>query len=284
MHIIDGRAVADQVYTDLKERIRVLIKRYRVNPELGIIACQGMSEASKSYIMQKKKACERLGIDFHIRIVGDGEGQKKLNELCMANRMKHIPTIIQLPVKGGLDPMEALEEMMDPWLDVDGFLSNSPFTSCTPKGVMTLIDSIPLSLEGRNVLVIGRSNIVGQPIAQMCLRRDATVMVAHSHTEHLGDILRWFPDLIISATGVPGIVNPKCFDKDRMYVVIDVGIARGTDGKLRGDMMHDPEYDRLCDNVWYTPVPGGVGPMTVASLMQNVVESYEHYVSVNPSL
>lgn len=277
MKQINCRAIADEIYEGLKKEILEL-KTKDVRPQLAVILCEDSSIANLSYVAQKKKACDKLGIAFSQLIFEKHRSQYDMDRTVRDLSTMHIPTIIQLPVRPDLDPSGAIDYYLDPLLDVDGFGFLTKHIPCTPKGIMKIIDHEGVNLDGKKVLVIGRSDIVGKPVAKMCQDRNATVMVTHSHTkpEDLHEIMRYFPDIIISAVGIPGIVDTKYLDPHRELMIIDVGITKDESGHLCGDFRKNPNDEHLWSNISYTTVPGGVGPMTVACLMENVVDAYKN--------
>lgn len=257
MILIDGKAKANKILTNLASQ--------NVTARLAIITV-GEDEASKIYVRNKMRACEKVGIicknyrlPEYSKTAMDNTIQDIIASGCMA-------TIIQLPVPGV--KKEELPRLPD-YMDVDGFNPTSKFQPCTPKGIMRLLDSLEPNLTGANAVVIGRSDIVGKPVAKMLLDRNCTVTVCHSHTIDLASHTR-NADIIIVAAGVPKLITEDMVAKNA--IVIDVGINRDENGKLCGDV----DFENVAPKTYaITPVPGGVGPMTVAMLMENVFEAYK---------
>ena len=272
--ILDGRKLRDKIIEDLKKKLEKMPQK----PTLAVILA-GNNPASKIYVNNKKKTAEQLGIKSIVieypENVTETELLNKINEL---NNDKNITAIlVQLPLPEHIDKFKIIDAI-DPKKDVDGltphnsgklFAGETPYVyPCTPKGILSLLDEYNIEIEGKHVVVIGRSNLVGKPIAQMLLNRNATVTTCHSKTKNLESITKT-ADILISAVG-KNIVGEKYIKNN--CVVIDVGIFRDGDGKIRGDV----DFETVSKKVSYiSPVPGGVGPMTIASLMVNTVELVE---------
>lgn len=282
---MDGKALADRICLDLKERCDKLIE-LDVQPTLTIVTT-GEDAASKVYVRNKVKRCEEIGITADVRHYDCLTKQDFLD----LNREVDNPIIVQEPITGEVDH-DFVAEYLNPVQDVDGFADynvarlatgGKPYNfPCTPNGVMALLDEYGVEIEGKNALVIGRSNIVGRPMTMMLEHEGATVTIAHSKTKNLlGHIFN--ADIVVSATGhrmtnieqyvadvkkIFGISNPMA-DK----IIIDVGMNRDENGKLCGDFSEDfkAKFE------FYTPTPGSTGPMTVAMLMTNVINFYERW-------
>lgn len=273
--IIDGKALAKKIRNELKEECDKL-KKEGILPKLAVILV-GDDQASKIYVRNKSKACEEVGIDFVEYILNSNITQEQLINLIESlNNKKDIHGILlQSPIPNHLDINEAFQKISYK-KDVDGFnpinvgklsIGQDSFISCTPYGVIKMFEEYNINLEGKEVVILGRSNIVGKPLIQCCLNKNATVTVCHSRTKNLPEITKR-ADVIISAIGKSKFVTKDMVKKDA--VVIDVGINRGEDGKLTGDV----DFENVKDIASYiTPVPGGVGPMTITMLMNNVIKA-----------
>ena len=284
---MDGKTLADKICLDLKHRCDKLIK-LGIQPVLTIVTT-GDDAASKVYVRNKVKRCEEIGIKTDVRHYDYLNKQDFLD----LHREVDNPIIVQEPITGEVDH-EFVAEYLNLVQDVDGFadynvarLANgdNPYNyPCTPNGVMTLLHEYSVEIEGKNALVIGRSNIVGRPMAMMLEHEGATVTIAHSKTPE-GRLYNLIQDanIIVSAVGKAGFITSEKLEKhywyDRKYlwsgfiykIIVDVGINRDENGKLCGDFSEELK-ERAG---WYTPVPGGCGPMTIAILMENVIKYYE---------
>ena len=277
--LLDGKLIAAQVEEALTQRIAALAKQGTV-PGLTVILV-GDDPASQTYVRNKEKACARLGIRSQtLRLPAAASQQELEAAIVRANQDEAVHGIlVQLPLPGHLDAEHALA-LICPEKDVDGFhevnlgrlmRGTADVVACTPKGVMRMLDSAGIDPAGKNAVVVGRSLIVGKPMALLLLARDATVTVCHSHTRHLADITRQ-ADLLVAAVGKPRVITADMV-KDGA-VVVDVGINR-VDGKLCGDV----DFDAVAQKASYiSPVPGGVGKMTIAMLMENTVLAAEKAV------
>lgn len=280
---MDGKALADRICLDLKERCDKLIE-VGVQPILTIVTT-GEDSASKIYIRNKVKRCEEIGIKADVWHCDYLTEQDFLD----LNREVDNPIIVQEPITGEVDH-EFVAEYLNPVQDVDGFADfnvarlatgGKPYNyPCTPNGVMALLHEYGVEIEGKNALVIGRSNIVGRPMAMMLEHEGATVTIAHSKTKNLLNHI-FNADIVVSATGhrmtnieqnvadvkkILDVSNPMV-DK----IIIDVSMNRDENGKLCGDFSEDFKAKFR----FYTPTPGSTGPMTVAMLMTNVINYYE---------
>ena len=271
--IIDGKLVSRQV----KERVAnetSQLKEKGVTPGLAVIIV-GEDPASQVYVRNKEKACEEVGFYSEKFALPADTTQEELNALIMElNERKDINGILcQLPLPKHLDDKEVIN-LIDPIKDVDAFhpvnvgaimIGDYNFLPCTPAGVMELIHSTGVDVAGKKAVVIGRSNIVGKPMAMLLLHENATVEIAHSKTLDLASVAS-SADILVAAVGRARFVTPDMV-KDGA-VVIDVGMNRDENGKLCGDV----DYEAVKEKCSYiTPVPGGVGPMTIAMLMQNTL-------------
>lgn len=275
-HIIDGKALAQTIREGIAEEVRVLEKDTGITPGLAAVLV-GDDPASAVYVKNKKIACEKAGLYPQEHLLPASTTQEALLKLIhQLNEDSRIHGIlVQLPLPPAIDS-QAILQAVSPEKDVDGFHpvnvgrlveGNPVFIPCTPKGVLQMIDSTGQDIAGKRAVVIGRSNIVGKPVAMLLLHRHATVTICHSRTKDLPGVVRE-ADIVIAAIGKPRFVTADMVKEGA--VVIDVGINRLADGKLVGDV----DFDRVKEQAgWITPVPGGVGPMTIAMLLQNTLES-----------
>lgn len=286
MTILSGKLLADRICGNLKLRVDRL-KESGVQPELMIIT-SGDNDAGLVYVRNKIKRCKEIGIYPIVKHLHELTDQD-VAENCAENK----PIIFQMPMNGEVEPHD-ITRYIDPMCDVDGFASKvnvaalangeTPYHyPCTPKGIIRLLEANGVALSGKTVCVIGRSNIVGRPIARMMEQADATVTLCHSKTpQH--ELYRYVgsSDIIVSATGCRNTLTFNAMEHFGEFVhlgrqvFVDVGMNRDENGKLCGDI--DPMIYEYCNA--YTPVPGGIGPMTVAMLMENTVEFYERIGSV----
>ena len=245
----------------------------------------GNNPASKVYVRNKSKACNEVGIEYEEYLLEEDISQEELLELInKLNKNKEINGILlQSPIPQHLNINEAFKAISD-LKDVDGFnpisvgklcIGEDTFVSCTPYGVIRMFEEYNIDLTGKDVVILGRSNIVGKPLIQCCLQKNATVTVCHSKTKNIEEHTKR-ADVIIAAIGKSKFVTADMV-KDGV-VIIDVGINRGEDGKLTGDV----DFENIEKKASYiTPVPGGVGPMTIAMLMNNVIKATkEQYKNV----
>lgn len=272
--IIDGKELAKHIREELKEEVTEL-KNAEIHPKLAVIMV-GDDPASKVYVRNKSKACEDVGIEYEEHLLSTKTTREELLELI--EKLNNDETVhgilVQSPLPEGLDANEAFRTI-SPKKDVDGFhpinvgklsLNQDCFVSCTPYGIMKMLDHYNIPIEGANAVIIGRSNIVGKPLAKCLLNRSATVTVCHSKTKNLKEITKQ-ADILIAAIGKPKFVTADMVKEGA--TVIDVGINRTEEG-LKGDT----DFEAIKEKVAYiTPVPGGVGPMTIAMLMYNVVKA-----------
>ncbi len=275
MELLDGKLVSKKTKDELKAEVS-LLKEKGITPRLAVIMV-GNDSASQIYVRNKNKACEYIGIEFEEYLLPEETKQDELLSLIdkLNNKKEVNGILLQSPIPRHLDINEAFRRI-SPEKDVDGFnpinvgklvLGQDTFISCTPFGIMKILEDYNIEIEGKNAVVIGRSNIVGKPMSQCLLNKNATVTICHSKTRDLSSITK-NADILVAAIGKP------CFVTEDMIkpgaVVIDVGINRMEDGKIKGDV----DFENVKDKVSYiTPVPGGVGPMTIAMLMTNVVKA-----------
>ncbi len=269
-NIIDGKAVSQKV----KDDIRAEIERDKLSIGLAVVIV-GNNQASRVYVNNKKKACEVCGIKSYEYALPEETTEEQLLELVdTLNEDKNINGIlVQLPLPKQINE-EKIIERISPLKDVDAFhatnvgkimIGNYAFLPCTPAGVMELIHSTGTEISGKECVVIGRSNIVGKPMAMLLLHENATVTICHSRTKDLAEVCRR-ADILVSAVGKADFVTADMV-KDGA-VVIDVGMNRNVEGKLCGDVKYDEVEPKAS---YITPVPGGVGPMTIAMLMKNTL-------------
>ena len=273
--ILDGKETARKVRESLKNKV-VELKEKKIFPKLAVIMV-GDDGASKIYVKNKSKACEELGIEYEEYLLGDDTTQTELLELInkLNTREDVHGILLQSPIPKNLDINEAFRTI-SPEKDVDGFnpvnvgklvLGQDTFISCTPFGVIKLLEEYGIEIEGKNAVVIGRSNIVGKPMLQCLLNKNATVTICHSKTKNLAQIAK-NADILVAAIGKAKFVTKDMVK--RGAVVIDVGINRNEQGKVCGDVDFE-EVQNIASYI--TPVPGGVGPMTIAMLMTNIVKA-----------
>ena len=273
--IIDGKKLAQEIRENLKIQCEEL-KEKGINPRLAVIMV-GDNNASQVYVNNKSKVCDEIGIEFEEHFLNSNIEQNILIDLI--EKLNHDNNVhgilLQSPIPGHLDINEAFKAIA-PEKDVDGFnpinvgklsLNQDTFVSCTPYGIMKMFEAYDIDLTGKNVTILGRSNIVGKPLIQCCLNKNATVTVCHSKTKDIKNHTQ-NADIVIAAIGKSKFVTKDMIKKDA--IVIDVGINRGEDGKLTGDVDFENVYDKAS---YITPVPGGVGPMTIAMLMNNVIKA-----------
>ncbi len=272
--ILDGKQLAQKILKDLKEKTKNLAKK----PSLAVILAND-NPSSKIYVSSKEKCALELGYQSLIYKFDNTITQEKL--ISLIHELNQNPEVngilVQLPLYNHLNSQQLIE-IIDPKKDVDGFhpinvgklnCGLKPHAiCCTPKGVIKILDEYKIDLEGKEVVVIGRSNIVGKPLASLLLQRNATVTVAHSKTKNLKEITKT-KDIVISAVGIANFVKQDMIKKGA--VVVDVGISKQTNMKIMGDV----DFENVKNIASYiTPVPGGVGPMTIACLMENTYELY----------
>ena len=273
--IIDGKALAKKIRSNLKVECDEL-KKEGITPKLAVIMV-GDNPASKVYVRNKSKACDEVGIEYQEYLLDEKTKQDELLDLIKTlNKDETVNGILlQSPVPEHLNINQAFKAIT--YLkDVDGFTPSSvgklcigedTFVSCTPLGVIKMFEEYNIDLNGKDVVILGRSNIVGRPLIQCCLQKNATVTVCHSKTKSLEEHTKR-ADVIISAIGKPKFVTADMVKNN--VVIIDVGINRDENGKLVGDV----DFENVEKKASYiTPVPGGVGPMTIAMLMNNVIKA-----------
>lgn len=273
--LIDGKKLSKKIRENLKIECEEL-KKDGILPKLAVIMV-GNDSASKIYVKNKSKACQETGIEFEEFLLDENTTQKELEDLIEnLNKDETIHGILlQSPIPKNLDINRAFEKI-SPSKDVDGFnpvnvgklaLNLDTFVSCTPYGIMKMFEEYNIDLTGKEVVIVGRSNIVGKPMIQCTLNKNATVTVCHSKTKNLKEHTKR-ADILISAIGKPNFITSDMVKENS--TIIDVGINRTDEGKIVGDV----KFDDVKNKVGYiTPVPGGVGPMTITMLINNVIKA-----------
>lgn len=278
--LLDGKRIADELLDRLAARVQARAAHGKVQPGLAVILV-GNEPASTVYVRNKRRACERVG--FASRAYDLPEETSETELAALIDNLNADPAIhgilVQLPLPAHVDS-NALINRIDPRKDVDGFqaenvgrlvLRQRGLRPCTSKGVMTLLAHTDLPVRGKHAVVVGVSNHVGRPLMLELLLAGCTTTVCHRFTEGLEHFVG-AADIVVVAAGRPGLVKGQWIK--RGAVVIDVGINRREDGSLTGDVEFGPAAERAA---WITPVPGGVGPMTVATLMENTLEAAESF-------
>ena len=278
MEILNGKDLSAKI----KDEIKCASEEYTQTPILAVITI-GDDAASAVYVRNKKKACEYVGFSFmHFDYLSEVKESVVIRKIKELNRDKTVNGILlQLPIPDHFN-LEKIINTIDPRKDVDGLTTtnmgkllsgNYGMIPCTPRGILEILDYYNVSLEGKNVCVIGRSHLVGKPIAMLCSDRNATVSICHSKTKNLKDYTTK-ADILIVAVGKKWLIDKSMIKKDA--VIIDVGI-NSVEGKLYGDV--NPNVEEKCSML--TPVPGGVGPMTVACLLKNTYQAYKEMNDIN---
>jgi len=275
--IISGKELSKKVRAEVKVEVEALKEQYGAVPHLVVILV-GEDPASQSYVRAKERACTRAGMKSTVILkdesLTEDELLKMIDELNNDNDVHGI--LVQLPVPKHIDENKVIDAI-DFTKDVDGFhplniaymhMGRKAILPATPRGIITMLKSIDVELKGKDAIIIGRSNIVGKPAAMLLMNENCTVQIAHSRTQDLkGKCLQ--ADIIVAAVGRPNTVTEDMVKEGA--IIIDVGVNR-VDGKLVGDV----DFDAIKEKASYiTPVPGGVGPMTIASLLQNTIECFK---------
>ena len=278
MSIIDGKKVSSHIKDNIAAEVKILKNKTGKTPGLAVVLV-GDDPASAVYVKNKNKTCKNIGFQSFEHILSENTSEDKLlnliNELNNDDQVNGI--LVQLPLPSHISSKTILVSI-NPQKDVDGFhlenvgrlvTGNALFKPCTPAGIIKLLDEYKIEIEGKNAVIIGRSNIVGKPVSFLLLERNATVTICHSRTKDLPSITR-SADILIAAIGKPNFVTPDMVKNNA--VVIDVGINR-LDGKLVGDV----DFTSVSKQAsLITPVPGGVGPMTIAMLMENTLQAFKN--------
>lgn len=276
--VVYGSEIAKHIKEDLKMKIDKVKQEGKRSPKL-VVVLVGDNQASISYVTGKEKACKAIGMENELIQLPESTSEDELlSEVRALNANESVDGIlVQLPLPKHIDEYKVLLEI-DPSKDVDGFhpynigklmLQEDTFISCTPKGIIRILETINLDdLSGKTAVVIGRSNIVGKPTAQLLMQKNATVTICHSKTKNIEHIVSQ-ADIVIASIGKAKLITKNWIKKGA--VVIDVGINRDENNKMCGDV----DFDDVIDKASYiTPVPKGVGPMTIAMLLENTWESY----------
>lgn len=268
--ILDGKKVSNQIYTELKNKI----DNEKIKAKLAVIHI-GDDEPSKIYIRSKNKVCKQLGIDFvEYKFESSITENELISLITKLNKDSSISGILlQNPLPSTIDAKNVFN-IINPKKDVDGFnpinigklvIGDPLFIPCTPNGIIKLLEYYNINIEGKKVVILGRSNIVGKPLVQCLLNKNATITICHSKTQNLKSETKQ-ADILISAVGKPKFIKQDWIKKDT--IIIDVGINRNSNGEICGDI----DFDNVKEKASYiTPVPGGIGPMTIAMLMQNTI-------------
>ena len=276
MQIIDGKKVSAEVKEQVRKQVEELKAAHGITPGLAVVIV-GDDPASRVYVNNKKKACEVVGFKSEEYALPAETTQEELLVLVekLNNKADINGILVQLPLPKHLDD-KAVIEAINPQKDVDAFhavnvgkimLGEYDFLPCTPAGVMEMLHSYDIPVSGKNCVVIGRSNIVGKPMAMLLLHENGTVTICHSCTQNLAEVCAR-ADILVAAVGKPKFVTADMVKEGA--VVIDVGMDRDENGKLCGDV----DFENVKDKCSYiTPVPGGVGPMTIATLMKNTLKA-----------
>lgn len=282
MIIIDGKEFSKKILEEISNEQKEIVEKKNLRLAGLAVIIVGENPASQVYVRNKTRACEKVGFYSEtIKLeenISENDLIKKIEELNENDKIDGI--LVQLPLPKHIDELKVINSIK-PEKDVDGFSNvnvgkmvigdESGFLSCTPYGIMQLLEGYDIDVDGKDVVVVGRSNIVGKPMAMMLIQKGATVQVCNSRTKDLSKKLKK-ADIIVVAVGVPRMI--KATDVKEGVVVIDVGINR-VDGKLCGDV----DYEDVAQKASYiTPVPGGVGPMTIASLIKNTFISYQRKI------
>ena len=275
--VIDGKAISAQIKEELKEKVAKL-KEEGTEVTLAVIQV-GDNPASTVYVRNKKKGCEYVGIhSLSYELPEETTEEELLKLIEELNKKEEVNGIlVQLPLPSHIDEDKVIRAI-SPKKDVDGFhpqsvgalcIGQKGFVSCTPAGIIQLLKRSGIAIEGKECVILGRSNIVGKPMSLLMLRENATVTIAHSRTKNLKEVCKR-ADILIVAIGKPKMVTADYVKEGA--VIIDVGINRMEDKKLCGDVDYDSVFP-ICSAI--TPVPGGVGPMTIAMLLYNCIQSVE---------
>jgi methylenetetrahydrofolate dehydrogenase (NADP+)/methenyltetrahydrofolate cyclohydrolase len=279
--ILDGKALADKIQIELTQTIAKLKDQVGRSPGLAVLMV-GDNPASAAYVRNKEKSCAKVGITSFGKHFPSQTSQTELEEvIAQLNQDPKVDGIlVQLPLPPHLDAVSLLHKIA-PDKDADGLHAvnlgrlvrgETGLRSCTPAGVMRLLAEYKIPLQGKKAVVLGRSILVGKPMALMLLEANATVTIAHSKSQDLPHITK-DADILIAATGIPGMISAEMVKPGA--VVVDVGINRVSDSSGKSRLVGDVQFEAIANVAEYiTPVPGGIGPMTVAMLLQNTVSSY----------
>lgn len=278
--LLDGSALAKKIRSNLKLQTEEYIEKYNIVPHLAVILV-GADPASETYVRFKEKACNQVGIKSTIinlpKTILEEDLIKEIHKLNNDDLVHGV--LLQLPIPKHLDS-EKIINLINPKKDVDGFANENvaklsknqdALVPCTPLGIIRLLEEYNIKLQGEHCVILGRSQIVGKPMAQLMLQKNSTVTICHSKTKNLKEIAKQ-ADILIAAIGNAHMVDDTYVKEGA--VVIDVGVSR-IDGKIYGDV----DFDKVIDKVSYiTPMPGGTGPMTIACLLENTLKCYINLV------
>lgn len=281
--IIDGKKISQDIKNELKNEVDEL-KKQNTTPGLAVVIV-GEDPASKVYVRNKEKACEEIGIKSFAHVLPEETSEENLLSLIdeLNNNSDVHGILVQLPLPKHIDSNKIIFAI-DPKKDVDGFhpenvgkmtTGNDALLSCTPAGMIELLKREQIQIEGSHCVVIGKSNIVGKPVSILLLNEGGTISVCHSKTKNLKEITKQ-ADILVVAVGKPNFVTPDMIKEG--VVIIDVGINRLDNGKIVGDADFEACEEKASA---ITPVPGGVGPMTIAMLMKNCIKSASYYAKFN---
>ncbi|RPF55667.1 bifunctional methylenetetrahydrofolate dehydrogenase/methenyltetrahydrofolate cyclohydrolase FolD [Aquisalibacillus elongatus] len=276
--IMYGKVLADKIREEIKTDVQELVQ-HQIKPKLSVLII-GDNPASKTYVRMKQKACEKVGIESDvIKLQSDVSEDELLKQIELLNNDRSVHGIlVQLPLPEHVNEKRVLE-YIDPNKDVDGFhpinvgrlsIDQDALVPCTPLGIVALLDYYNVSIEGKHAVVIGRSNIVGKPVGQLLLNRQATVTYCHSKTQNLKEITKT-ADILIVAVGRAELINEEYVKEGA--VVVDVGNTFLETGKVVGDVAFDQVKD-IASQI--TPVPKGVGPMTITMLLNNTIKAAKY--------
>ena len=278
--IIDGKAISSALYEEMRQEVEQMEQQYGRRPGLTVIIV-GEDPASQVYVRNKEVNAKKVGLVSDVIRLPEQTTQDEL--LTVIERLNADTSVdgilVQLPVPRHIDK-DAVIAAVAPGKDVDGFfgmksgfsLKNGYVAPCTPRACIHLIKTTGETIEGKHALVVGRGELVGKPVATLLLNENATVTIAHSRTRNLGEIART-ADIIVAAVGRPNVITGEMVKPGA--ILIDVGINRGADGKLCGDI----DFTTAAEPAgWITPVPGGVGPMTIAMLIRNTLDCYLNHM------
>jgi methylenetetrahydrofolate dehydrogenase (NADP+)/methenyltetrahydrofolate cyclohydrolase len=278
--LLDGKTLSKKVRAEVTAEVKTLVEAHGVTPHLAVVLV-GEDPASSTYVRGKERACKKAGIKSTVIRRDDSVSEDDLLAIIdgLNNDDDVHGILVQLPLPGHIDEDHVIERI-SPAKDVDGFTATNVarlmagddrLAPCTPKGIIRMLDAYDITIEGKECVVIGRSQIVGKPMAHLLLNRNGTVTVCHSRTQHIEDVAKR-ADILVVAVGKPGFADAS-FIKEGA-AVIDVGISK-VDGKLRGDVNFE-DVEPIAGHI--TPVPGGVGPMTIAMLLVNTLTCYKAIV------
>lgn len=277
--IIDGKAIAKEIQDSINQSVIRMKEAKGIVPGLHVILV-GNDPASQVYVKNKHKTCEKLGFSSVVHSLNSETSEIELLKLIEKLNNDHSVhgILVQLPLPKQIDSEKIMYHIL-PEKDVDGFhpenlgklvIGDTPYPPCTPQGIMELIKRTGTDIKGKDAVIVGRSNIVGKPVALLLLHEHATVTICHSRTKNLADITKK-ADILIAAIGKPEFITGDFIREGA--IVIDVGINRTESGKLVGDVHFESAKEKA---EWITPVPGGVGPMTIAMLMKNTIRAAEY--------